>query len=41
MINQSSITIEPIGYIKSPFSEKFTVPRQSSLVSHGEFFFHF
>ena len=41
MINQSSITIEPIGYIKSPFSEKFTVPRQSSLVSHGEFFIHF
>lgn len=41
MSNSSSITIEPIGYIKSPFSEKFTVPRQSSLVSHGEFFIHF
>ncbi len=34
-------SITPIGYIESPFDEKFAVPRQSSLIQHGNFFIHF
>lgn len=36
-----SFTVKPIGYIESPFDEKFAVPRQSALVHHGRFILHF
>ncbi|MEP7219302.1 MAG: tRNA (N6-threonylcarbamoyladenosine(37)-N6)-methyltransferase TrmO [Bacteroidota bacterium] len=28
MINISSLTVEPIGYIRTPFTERYTAPRQ-------------
>lgn len=31
------VTISPVGFIRTPFDEKFAVPRQSSLVHHGHF----
>ncbi len=37
----SSYSIKPIGWIETPFMEKFAVPRQSSLITHGIFKIHF
>lgn len=31
------LNIAPVGWIESPFAEKFAVPRQSALVRHGSF----
>lgn len=36
-MNSNQYVIEPIGYIKSPFAEKFAVPRQSVLIHNGVF----
>ena len=36
-MNSNQYVIEPIGYIKSPFAEKFAVPRQSVLIHNGIF----
>ncbi|MGN1394284.1 MAG: tRNA (N6-threonylcarbamoyladenosine(37)-N6)-methyltransferase TrmO [Succinivibrionaceae bacterium] len=35
------VVLEPIGYIETPFDEKFAVPRQSVLIKHGKFVIHF
>jgi tRNA-Thr(GGU) m(6)t(6)A37 methyltransferase TsaA len=40
-VDIASTIIKPIGYISSPFSEKFAIPRQSSLVHHGLFYIKF
>lgn len=39
--NSKEIAVKAIGYIETPFDEKFAVPRQSSLISHGHFEIHF
>lgn len=37
----TNISINPIGFVQSPFSEKFAIPRQSSLVHNGIFYLRF
>ena len=40
-LKSEEVTVRSIGYIETPFDEKFAVPRQSSLISHGHFEIHF
>jgi tRNA-Thr(GGU) m(6)t(6)A37 methyltransferase TsaA len=40
MRNDLSFTIRPIGYIESPYKEKFAVPRQPGLVPSSRGFIH-
>ena len=41
-LNQhESITIFPIGYVSSPYGEKFAVPRQPGLAPNARSFIHF
>ncbi len=41
MPNSNKVEIEPIGYLKSPFTEKFGLPRQSGLITSASSYIHF
>lgn len=40
-MSNSDFSIKSIGYVESPFDEKFAIPRQSSLIHSGRFILHF
>lgn len=41
MVNTDALTLHPIAYVRSPYKQKFAIPRQSNLVpeAHGEIVF--